>query len=786
MIEIEGKKYPPEAEPGDLPKRRAAKKPPQHSAPPPPFSHSDVGQLFNDVEQKMIKGSTLSVKGRTTLINWMGDGKVHKFESKQDFIDTLNKGGMIYEKPKYVSGMGPTQLGDRPGFSKEALNVPINDGENRRHIIAASTLGRAVQNSPGSNDEVKDFLKRHDLEHLADHTQPKVAAWNAVNSSVGNLWPGGGADNKAAGFIRGPFKVARVELMKDPDAPINQEEFEDLKAGLLKPQGILDAEGRKSWTRMAHVAGALLDSYVDDAYRKEQKEREQSDPDLVQQERADAQKEAQAQKKAADENEQMPVDGEEKLDAERNLAKDAGMAPDLVGPTDQQLKDNWPTITKRQLADAAWDLEINADLDLPEQRVAELSVHLPDMPVVDDEGNPVLDADGNPVLADLDKSVTNLSVDDASNAIKVIDGNSTERTPVEMSAEYYEELSQVYQEIRAVADQDGPKASTNLFTPGGTLDRYMGLNYRLNEAQKQKEAALKAAQQKTPEAESPGESMSMADDDEDDATTVSTSSSMTDVDPSDDDVQGMSVQTNDEDDNPVVSNNNNNSSSVTDLPAGDDNDVQGMSVETDDKAEAQQVATPAQSSTLETPSAESPGTSPSSLSTSAPSPPLSQPARPPTVGQTQTFGYQRQSPPPSPGIDNTGNSTSSSSSLSTNSDDNSRLTGKKRSREEVDDDDDDDDDYDYDNQLGPDPDNDPDYDLEQPSKVQRTATAEDVGSGKVSSRTVGEAGTFGYQRKSSQPTPDDTGNSTRNRAGINPAGDGTPPSPRHSTGQSRK
>ncbi|GEP43992.1 hypothetical protein [Brevifollis gellanilyticus] len=127
----------------------------------------------------------------------------------------------------YTSADSEKKLSTRPAFSgdtERARQMYVEEADkpaktvDLRHIISSTTLNKALASSNDALPEVNDFLKRHgrDGEHT-DILPAKVEVFDMVHSHLGNLWPGGAADNQAAGTMHGKLNFdARTENARMP------------------------------------------------------------------------------------------------------------------------------------------------------------------------------------------------------------------------------------------------------------------------------------------------------------------------------------------------------------------------------------------------------------------------------------------------------------------------------------------------------------------------------------------------------------------------------------------
>lgn len=398
-----------------------------------------------------LKGVKLTDIGKVELKKQFESDETHPYTDMDHFVQGLKKEGMIVDQAKFVAGLGPSaEMGKRPGWTPQARAVPIEDGENRRHVISASTLGRAIQKSGGDMESINAFLKDWNGEEASSESVARINAWKVINSNPNNLWPGEGANNKAAGFIRAPLKLTRDELMKEPGAIVTPERLQEIKDELNKPHGLAgrkieghsEASGTERWHEMSRVSGALLDSLVEQKYFEQLKEN--GGPEAVGAAKQEAKEYRQWLRPPAmmiDDGEEVEppalselerIRGNKPLQVERNPQVEVDMDVEVQGPTPAQLERDWPVIKNEDLAKLLYELELNADLDLPDQ----MEVSQTEQPGI------------------------------------------RERDPVQMTPGYYKELTDIYAEIRKTAESHGPEGNPDLFAEGGVFRRYMELNLR--------------------------------------------------------------------------------------------------------------------------------------------------------------------------------------------------------------------------------------------------------------------------------------------------------------------
>ncbi len=152
-----------------------------------------------------------------------------KFSSMSEMAWVIYNAGGHKAGGGYTSANSEKKLSTRPNFStdteKEREQYVRDAGKgpkevDLRHIISSTTLNKALASS---NDDLKDinaFLKRHDREGKHKDILPaKVEVFEMAHSHLGNLWPGGAADNQAAGTMHGKLNFdARTEAARMPKA----------------------------------------------------------------------------------------------------------------------------------------------------------------------------------------------------------------------------------------------------------------------------------------------------------------------------------------------------------------------------------------------------------------------------------------------------------------------------------------------------------------------------------------------------------------------------------------
>jgi hypothetical protein len=321
----------------------------------------DAQNAFKGVKDKVLAalgpGSKLALAGDLMLKEWLKDSEEHHFNGAEDIVQELENKGLLYESFKGGHELGPKTLGKRPHFIGDAAKMKAGDGNDRRHVIAASTLGLAVEKSNASLKEVKDFITRSDpgfdTNSLKTEQAAKREVWNRLNSVSGNLWAGPSGDNRVAGFIRGPIKKARdiIEKANETDPDFYKIAKEAVEA-INKPTGPLRQEDRKSWQPMADVM----------------------------------------------------------------VGKPGLIAQQLEGAS----KGVTPPYAKEAIIKDLLDFEMNADLDLPHP------------------------------------------------------GQKQEEQP--LGKGYWEALSEIYEPLRATADEQTTEQTPNLFAVGGPLDQFMKLD----------------------------------------------------------------------------------------------------------------------------------------------------------------------------------------------------------------------------------------------------------------------------------------------------------------------
>ncbi|MCP2164033.1 hypothetical protein [Goodfellowiella coeruleoviolacea] len=157
--------------------------------------------------------------------------KGESFDSYDDLIGQMYQDGVLDPKDS-GKHMGPTTLGDRPGFTKDTLDeITIDSGEHRRHTISSSSLGKAIEQAGKESDlaTLNDWLKRHGQPEVMDTGRPELdkrdamrSIWEYAHNHTGNLWAGDGQQNTSLGFIRGPLLSSIESVNKMADRPFGE------------------------------------------------------------------------------------------------------------------------------------------------------------------------------------------------------------------------------------------------------------------------------------------------------------------------------------------------------------------------------------------------------------------------------------------------------------------------------------------------------------------------------------------------------------------------------------
>lgn len=151
-----------------------------------------------------------------------------KFSCTDELAWVLYNAGAFKSGKSYTSFDDEKKLGTRPKFSHETdqqRKEYVKEADlgakqvDLRHIISSTTLNKALANSEDSLADVNEFLERNQLEPQSGILAAKIEAFHLVHSHMGNLWPGGAADNQAAGTMHGKLNSdARKEAART-DAP---------------------------------------------------------------------------------------------------------------------------------------------------------------------------------------------------------------------------------------------------------------------------------------------------------------------------------------------------------------------------------------------------------------------------------------------------------------------------------------------------------------------------------------------------------------------------------------
>jgi hypothetical protein len=138
-------------------------------------------------------------------------GIAERFAGWPQLLNRLHTEGVLEVQHARVP-TGPANLGPRPTFTAHTKHsVETAADENIRHIVSSSSLGKAIESAQAGFDDLNGWLSRH-AEPVrptgaldVDKRNAKVAIWKVVHNHRGNLFPGPGGSNQAAGLIRGPL-----------------------------------------------------------------------------------------------------------------------------------------------------------------------------------------------------------------------------------------------------------------------------------------------------------------------------------------------------------------------------------------------------------------------------------------------------------------------------------------------------------------------------------------------------------------------------------------------------
>jgi hypothetical protein len=237
--------------------------------------HSKRREIWNELE-KVIQGLGLAmtVPARIRVWEWIQSKEETKFSDPGAVVNELINKKLLYRKPLWAR-IGPIGLGRRPAFTGRAKEMVGAEGEQRRHIISSSTLGRAIEDSwggdgrkEGKRDKVYEFLRRHGLDLMetekidVDLVWAMRKAWEITSSHVGNLWLGEGVPNMVRGFIRRSLRAVQ-ELLPEMVSIIDGRwwaSVDEIVNVVKVPRGpgMLKEEAENSWSAMVEQLKKVL------------------------------------------------------------------------------------------------------------------------------------------------------------------------------------------------------------------------------------------------------------------------------------------------------------------------------------------------------------------------------------------------------------------------------------------------------------------------------------------------------------------------------------------------
>lgn len=210
------------------------------------------------------------------LVTAENDENPTVFNSIDGFATSLiNEGHMDRSVSRATTG--PTTLGARPAFKGETAKYSAGPGNDRRHVISSSSLGKAIENAlaPAVADaslimpyteQVCSFLGKYGVEKDPRRDSLREvarAAWILAHNHMGNLWSGPSEPNRVRGFIRAPLRDRRIELAKLSGTTIS---ITDAIGYLHTPEGpgMNGQVARQHWESMVHEVTATLRQNVVD------------------------------------------------------------------------------------------------------------------------------------------------------------------------------------------------------------------------------------------------------------------------------------------------------------------------------------------------------------------------------------------------------------------------------------------------------------------------------------------------------------------------------------------
>ena len=237
------------------------------------FFQTDIENAIKD------RGFNYTNKARKELHKLLSDQEKHIYD---DFHALVNKIEEFCYRELTGPSMGPRTLGTRPTFYAavtKAVGGKKEEGTAGRHIVSSSTLGRAIEKSNSTDQEIRGFLNKHHIYPSAGGRTNllKRSAWIVAHNNIGNLFTGRADENTAIGFVRSEIQAfinvlleKRTQIANNvsssqtdganaqgaaPDSAVGEIKRLIAKQSdeIQKPRGPMDEPAQKEWTNFTAI-----------------------------------------------------------------------------------------------------------------------------------------------------------------------------------------------------------------------------------------------------------------------------------------------------------------------------------------------------------------------------------------------------------------------------------------------------------------------------------------------------------------------------------------------------
>jgi hypothetical protein len=206
------------------------------------------------------------------IIQGMATEGAHTFASEPDFLQyVINTYGekltSVHETRRRGarSHWTTNPLGRATFTTRVQQQLPVQEGEHRRHVIPSHILGQATARSTSPLAEINKFNERWSGQ-ASESEDARATSYRILHNNLGNLWIGGGGENSAIGFIQSTMFGISDSIVKMADLDGNvalNEVFDEMKSK-AQPTFSKWQKFQIAWDSIITVTTGLLESIAKD------------------------------------------------------------------------------------------------------------------------------------------------------------------------------------------------------------------------------------------------------------------------------------------------------------------------------------------------------------------------------------------------------------------------------------------------------------------------------------------------------------------------------------------